>query len=61
MSNKYFFQQHGNEIWNLLAKEGATMYVCGDVSVGTSIREALVRVAKEQGKLTPYLAHVCLP
>lgn len=49
----------GAEIWNMVANEGAVVYVCGDVSVGSSVREALARVAKEHGKLSIFSANVC--
>ena len=35
------------------------MYVCGDVAVGTSIRDALVKIAQAHGKYGPFKAQVC--
>jgi sulfite reductase alpha subunit-like flavoprotein len=54
-----YIQSQGGQIWNLLSAKGATMYVCGDVSVGARVRDALTRVAKEHGKLSIFLANVC--
>jgi len=50
-------EHHGSKVWDMLSKEGATIYVCGDVSISTSVRAALVRVAKEHGKLSIFLAN----
>eukprot|EP01116_Phalansterium_solitarium_P019264 TRINITY_DN5325_c0_g1_i1.p1 TRINITY_DN5325_c0_g1~~TRINITY_DN5325_c0_g1_i1.p1 ORF type:complete len:843 (-),score=298.80 TRINITY_DN5325_c0_g1_i1:512-3040(-) len=37
--------QHGAQVWALL-QQGAVVYSCGDVKVGTAIREALVEVIR---------------
>jgi NADPH-ferrihemoprotein reductase len=50
-------KQKGAELWKLLNEDGAIVYVCGDVAVGISVRDALVQIAQEHGKFGPYKAH----
>jgi hypothetical protein len=45
-------------VWKLL-NEGAVVFVCGDVAVGMTIRDALVKVAQEHGKYGAFKANVC--
>ncbi len=41
-----------------MKEEEGYIYICGDVSVGTSVKEALVKLAMEMGKLSTFGANV---
>lgn len=50
-------EQHGNMLWRLLNQEDAVMYVCGDISVGVSVREALLRLAQNLNNWSAFKAN----
>jgi hypothetical protein len=35
------------------------MYVCGDINVGVSLRDALVKIAQTHGNIGTFKANVC--
>jgi len=53
-------QDQAEVLWNLLTNDNAVVFVCGDVKIGYSVREAFTKLAKTQGKLNPIQANVWL-
>jgi len=50
-------EQEGATLWDMLEVQQAVIYVCGDIGVGVSLREALREVAKIHGNMTAFRAN----
>jgi cytochrome P450/NADPH-cytochrome P450 reductase len=41
--------EKGEVLWDLLQNQNAILYICGDINIGTSVREAFIALAKKIG------------
>jgi sulfite reductase alpha subunit-like flavoprotein len=60
LSHLTIFKQNGEALWNLLNNEGAILYICGDIKIGTNVREAIQTLAQKHGNMNQFKASVCL-
>merc|ERR1719223_1443373 len=45
--------KEGSAVWDALKNGGASFYVCGGTAMGRSVRQALQKIAQENGNLSP--------
>jgi len=50
--------KNGEILWNLLNDEGAVLYICGDIKIGTNVREAVQALAQKHGNLNHFAANI---
>jgi len=53
-------EREGATLWDLVNNQEAVVYVCGDIQVGVSVREALIKIGKQHGNLGAFSANMWL-